>query len=261
MAASSWRWIQSRVEKEEPGRVAAGVVAPAVLFAVAHLAGADDGHVAAADAQPGFPQAVVEVVLGDGVAGLQVVETLGAGHVEEQAATDDLVPHGLDTAGLRAGGADEIGGAAVPHAAAIEDVGEGVPLGSALEGHGDGVVGVAQAAGQGLAAEALGADDGVGAGGDHLVDRVEAAGGAGLRPVRVQRHAQGDDLTLAHQMRRLHDLARGDVVEGAELVVGAPLAPVAISQAGLLQLGGHVVPPLASLPPVGPSGVLGVAAE
>src|SRR6185312_1063517 len=67
----------------------------------------------------------------------------------------------------------------------------------------------------------------------HLVDRVEAAAEqAGLRPGLVERDAEREHLAGADQARRLDDVLRRDVVQGADLVLLAPAAPVAELLAG-----------------------------
>ena len=71
------------------------------------------------------------------------------------------------------------------------------------------------------------AGDGVGAGREHLVDRIEAAAEqAGLRAVAVERDAEREHLAGADQACGLDDVLGGDVVERADLVVLAPAAPV-----------------------------------
>jgi len=71
------------------------------------------------------------------------------------------------------------------------------------------------------------ASDGIGAGREHLMDRIEsAAEQAGLRAVAVERDAEREHLAGADQARRLDDVLGGDVVERSDLVLLTPAAPV-----------------------------------
>src|ERR1700722_14969090 len=49
---------------------------------------------------------------------------------------------------------------------------------------------------------------------------------AGLRSIAIERNPEREHLAGADQRRRLDDVFGLDVVEGADLVVGAPAAPV-----------------------------------
>src|SRR3569832_1079152 len=71
------------------------------------------------------------------------------------------------------------------------------------------------------------AGNGVGAGRQHLVDRVEAAAElTGLRAGAVERNAEREHLAGADQPCGIDDVLRRDVVQGADLVVLAPAALV-----------------------------------
>jgi hypothetical protein len=100
-------------------------------------------------------------------------------------------------------------------------------LRAALQRHGHHVVGGADAA----LVEHAGIS--VRAGADHGVDRVGAAHrriaalGA-LRTGVVEIERQRDDLAFAHEPCRGEDILGTGVVEGADLVVWSPLAPVLV---------------------------------
>src|ERR1700704_6326707 len=49
-----------------------------------------------------------------------------------------------------------------------------------------------------------------------------------LRPVLVEVERKRNDFALFHQLGRRNDVLRLRVVQGADLVVGAPLAPVLV---------------------------------
>ena len=103
----------------------------------------------------------------------------------------------------------------------VEDVPERVPVGGALHAQIESIVGVANLV------PILPAGDGIGAGCEHLVDGVEASSKQpGLRTVAVERDAQREHLAGADQARGLDDVLRGDVIEGADLIILAPAAPV-----------------------------------
>ena len=122
---------------------------------------------------------------------------------------------------LRPARVDQLGVVAVVGLVLVEDVAERVPVGGALHAQHQRVVGVADLV------PVLLAGDGVGAGREHLVDRVEAAAEqAGLRAVAVERNAEREHLAGADQARGLDDVLGRDVVERADLVVLAPAAPV-----------------------------------
>ena len=112
---------------------------------------------------------------------------------------------------------------------------EPVPLRAALERHGHHVVGGADAA----LVEHAGI--GIGAGADHGVNRIGAAHGriialGALRTGMVEIERERDHLALAHQARRRDDVLGLGVVERADLVVRAPLAPVLVFLRGVAQV-------------------------
>ena len=168
-------------------------------------------------------------------------------HVEEHAAADHLVLGLLDAALRRAERRHLAAVVAVPHVVLVEHVAEAVPLRAALQRHHHHVVGGADAA----LVEHAGI--GVGAGAQHGVQRIDAAehrilGLAALRAVVVEVERERDHLALLHQLRRGDDVLRPRVVERADLVVGAPLAPVLVLLGGVAEVlsrdftGGHGVP-------------------
>lgn len=95
-----------------------------------------------------------------------------------------------------------------------------------LHRHVQRVVGIAQGLAAAGGVEAPGHR--VGAGGQHGVDRVPApAEQAVLRAGAVERDAHGEHRAAADQPGGGGHVGRLDVVEGADLVGGAPAAPVA----------------------------------
>ena len=127
----------------------------------------------------------------------------------------------LDAEHVEAARVDQLGVVAVVGLVLVEDVAERVPVRGALHAQHQRVVGVADLV------PVLLAGDGVGAGGEHLVDRVEAAAEqAGLRAGAVERNAEREHLAGADQVRGLDDVFRRDVIERADLIVLAPAAPV-----------------------------------
>src|SRR5262249_1830710 len=69
--------------------------------------------------------------------------------------------------------------------------------------------------------------NGVGAGGEHLMDRIEApAKQTGLRPVGVERNAEREHLAALDQAGRAHNVLGPHVIERADLIVLAPAPPV-----------------------------------
>jgi hypothetical protein len=79
------------------------------------------------------------------------------------------------------------------------------------------------------------AGHGISARRQHLVQRVPAsAEKAALRPVLVEIETEPKDLALPNQLGGVDDVLGRDVVQDAQLVVGAPLAPV-LEILGLLQ--------------------------
>ena len=141
--------------------------------------------------------------------------------VEQHAAADHLVARVLDAEHAEAARVDQLGVVAVIGLVLVEDVAERVPMRRALHAEIQRVVGVADLV------PVLLAGDGVGAGREHLVDRVEAAAEqAGLRAVAVERNAEREHLAGADQARRLDDVLGRDVVERPDLVFLAPAAPI-----------------------------------
>ena len=133
-------------------------------------------------------------------------------------------------------GVDQLGVVAVVGLVLVEDVAERIPVGGALHAQIERVVGVADLV------PVLLAGDGVGAGREHLVDRIEAAAEqAGLRAVAVERDAEREHLAGADQARGLDDVLGRDVIERADLVVLAPAAPVLELLGGFLdRLSAHL---------------------
>ena len=127
----------------------------------------------------------------------------------------------LDAEHGQAARVDQLGVVAIIGLVLVEHMAERIPMRGALHAQHDGVVGVADLV------PVLLAGDGVGAGGEHLVDRVEAAAEqAVLRALAVERYAERERLTGADQAGGLDDILGLDVVERAALVVLAPAAPV-----------------------------------
>ena len=142
------------------------------------------------------------------------------GDVEQNTAPDHLVTHLVDGVLLGAAGGDQGGVVAVPHFVVIENMAQRVPLGAALQGQGHHIVGVADAA------FVLGAGDGVGAGGEHGVDGIEAvAPKPGLRALIVEIEAEGEGNAALDQFRRLDHIPGLDIIDRAVFVVGPPLSP------------------------------------
>ena len=176
---------------------------------------------------PSRLRGLLEIGGGDGVAVFQLFLAERARHVEEDAAADHLVLGLLDAALLRAGGGHLAAVVAVPHVVLVEDVAEPVPLGAGLQRHHHDVVGRADAA----LVEHAGI--GVGTGAQHQVQRIDAShrrvvGLAALRTELVEVERERDHLALLHELRRRDDVLGARVVERADLVVRAPLAPVLV---------------------------------
>src|SRR5262245_18583183 len=206
----------------DAGGVATGIAAPLLLLEAAlHLAGADDDEVATADLDLLLLRAGVELVVGNAFAVLEPVDAAEAGDVEQHAAPYHLVLGMLDAQHAQSLGVDELGVVAVIGLVLIEDMPERVPVGGALHTEIERIVGVADLV------PVLPTGDGVGAGGEHLVDRIEAAAEqTGLRAVAVERDAECEHLASADQAGGLDDVLGAHVVERADLVVLAPAAPV-----------------------------------
>ena len=116
---------------------------------------------------------------------------------------------------------DQLGVVTVVGLVLVEDVPERVPVRGALHAQGQGVVGIADLV------PVLLAGDGVGAGGQHLMDRIEAsAEQAGLGAGAIERNAKRKHLAGSDQARRLHDVLGCNMVEGADLIFLAPASPV-----------------------------------
>src|SRR5215831_12993714 len=206
----------------DAGRVAAGVAAPFFLAEAAlHLAGANDDEVAAADLDLLLLGASVELVVGNAFAVLEPVDAAETRDVEQHAAPHHLVLGMLDTQHVKPLGVDELGVIAVVGLVLVEDVPERIPVSGPLHAQVQRVIGVADLV------PILPTGDGVGAGRQHLVDRVEASSEqARLRAVAVERDAERKYLAGADQTSGLDDILRPDVVEGAGLVVLAPAPPI-----------------------------------
>src|SRR5215471_15554611 len=206
----------------DAGRVAAGVAAPFFLLETAlHLAGANDDKVAATDLDLLLLGALVELVVGNGFAVLEPVDAAQTCDVEQHAAPHHLVLGMLDAQHVQPFGVDELGIIAVVGLVFVEDVSERIPVRGPLHAQVQRVVGVADLV------PVLPAGDGVGAGRQHLVDRIEASSEqARLRAVAVERDAERKHLAGADQTGGLDDILRPDLVERADLVVLAPAAPI-----------------------------------
>jgi hypothetical protein len=186
------------------------------------LSGTQDDEVAAPDLDVLLLGALVELVVGDGVAILQPIDAAKPRHVEQDAAADHLAPGMLDAELAEAVAIDLTRVEAVVHLVFVEDAAERVPVGRGLHRHVDGIVGVAQ-----LQHLVVAPGDRIGAGRQHGVDRIPAAAEqAGLRAATIERDAEREDLAGADQSRRADDFLRRDMVERADLIVLAPAAPI-----------------------------------
>jgi len=127
----------------------------------------------------------------------------------------------FDAQHVEAAGVDQLRVVAVIGLVLIEDVTERVPVGCALHAQVQGVVGITDLV------PVLPAGDGVGPGGEHLMDRVEAAAEqAGLWAIAVERNAEREHLAGMDQLAGRDDVFRRHVIERADLVFLAPAAPV-----------------------------------
>ena len=154
----------------DAGRVAAGITAPFLLGdAALHLPGADDDEIAAADGDVLVLGAFVELVVGNALAVGHPLHAAKARDVEQHAAADHFVFRVLDAEHVEALGIDQLGVVAVIGLVLVEHVAERIPMGGALHAQHQRVVGVADLV------PVLPPGDGVGAGRQHLVDRIEAA--------------------------------------------------------------------------------------
>ena len=152
-------------------RVAAGIAAPLLLGEAAlHLPGADDDEIAAADRRRSAPWRICRVRRWKcSRRPRSHFDAAEAGDVEQHAAADHLVLGMLDAEHVEALGIDQLGVVAVIGLVLVEDVAERVPMGGALHAQHQRVVGVADLV------PVLPPGDRVGAGRQHLVDRIEAA--------------------------------------------------------------------------------------
>ena len=202
-------------------RVATGITLPlAERQAVLHLAGAHDHEVAAFDLHALFFGAGVEIGIADAVAVFQIVTAQVARDVQQNAAAHHAVARVLNAILVGAVGIHQRGVVAVPHLVAVEHMAQCIPLRIALQRHRDHVVGIAN-----LDA-VLAAGHGVGAGGQHGVDGIEAATPALLRAGGAEVQRQREDLAPLDQAGGARHVIGRHVVERADLVVRAPLAPV-----------------------------------
>src|SRR5215471_9201012 len=206
----------------DAGRVATRVAAPFLLLETTlQLSSADDDKIAAADLDVLLLGATVELVVGNAFAVLEPVHAAEAGDVEQHAASYHLALGMLDAQHAEPLGIDELGVITVVGLVLVEDVSERIPVSRPLHAQVQRVVGVTDLV------PVLPAGDGVRAGRQHLVDRIEAsAEQAGLRAVAVERDAEREYLAGADQPGGLDDILRRDVVERADLIVLAPAAPV-----------------------------------
>jgi hypothetical protein len=135
----------------------------------------------------------------------------------------------LDAEPPRPAGVDELG--------VEKNVTERVPLGGGLAGHVDGVVSVLEVRRRLI----LVARDGVGAGGQHRVDRTPSSAEEPGLDRLLERQPKGEDPALADQPSCGDDVLRSNVIEGPDLVVLAPAAPVRQVLAGIVN-GGTINP-------------------
>src|SRR5690349_19094769 len=116
---------------------------------------------------------------------------------------------------------DQLGVVSVVSLVLVEYMPQRIPMRCALDTKGEGVVGIADLV------PVLLAGNGVCAGRQHLVDRIEAPPEqTGLRSRAIKRNSQRKDLAGPDQARRIDDVFRGHVVERADLIFLAPAAPV-----------------------------------
>src|SRR5439155_2622034 len=110
------------VHRDARERIEVEVAPVAPVEVPTHVAGANQQEIAPPDVDTGSGRGGLEVGDGDRVAGLERAHDLVAGHVQQHAAADELVPGLVDAVLCRAGAGDEVGGVAVPHLAVVEDV-------------------------------------------------------------------------------------------------------------------------------------------
>jgi hypothetical protein len=204
-------------------RVAPRVAAPLLLGKAAlHLPGADDDEIPAPDLDLLRLRASVELLVADAFPVLEPLDAAQARDVEQHAASHHSAFGMLDAQHAQSIGIDELGLIAVIGLFLVEDVAERVPVRRPLHAQIKRVVGVADLV------PVLPAGNGIGAGGEHLVDGIEPpAEQAGLRTVAVERDAEREHPAGADEARGLDDILRRDVIECADLIVLAPAAPVA----------------------------------
>ena len=166
---------------------------------------------------PANSTARVEVVDGDRVVVVEVVDALDPGNVEQH-------PSGghrsevLDAEIARTRLGDHVSGDAVVELAAVAHVGERIPVGGGLGAHAHPLV---------AGGEAVGVAGVLDVHGDHLERRVVAPrNAAGLGPIGIERDGQREGAPLANRRRAPLDGGRVDQVERAPSVVAPPPASV-----------------------------------
>ncbi len=161
------------------------------------------------------------LVVGNALAVLQPIDTAVARDIQQRAAPDHLALGMLDAKHGEPPRVDQLGVETVIGLVLVEDVPERVPMRRALHAKIQRVVGVANLV------PVLPAGDGVGAGGEHLMDRIEAAAEeARLRAAGVERNAEREYPARSNELCCLDDFRRANVVERADLIALAPAAPV-----------------------------------
>jgi hypothetical protein len=149
--------------------------------------------------------------------------TLEARDIQQDAARDEFVCDSLNAIASCATGGDFARIIAIPHLAMIKDVRETIPVGSTLQRRGHQVIGTTDPIGKGSApsgpiASIL----------QHHMHWIKAVHVASLQPVVIQWYGKRKDLALFHEAVGLSDFLCGDVVQSTELILGSPLAPVAV---------------------------------
>ena len=171
----------------------------------------------------------------DRLAWLEPLAALGAGQIEQDAAADHRAARATDVVASRSLAGHVGRWKAVVHPALEKNMCEGVPLRTGLQRHDDQVVGgaqvpVAPVLRHPIVAEIRVVVVDVAAVADHQVDGIKTSPVAAtdLRAARVVRDRERVDLALDRQCAGAGDVRRRQVVEGAELVVRAPAAPVGV---------------------------------
>ncbi len=178
-----------------------------------HLPGAHEQDVPRLDGQARLGDRGVEVVAGDGVAVVEVVDAVDAGDVGHDPSRHDR-PEGLDAEARRPRLVDGRGVDAVVEAPLVADVAERVPVGRGLDPHRHGVVVGAEVGG---VARVGGVDR------QHRAPGVVAAGDrAGLRTVLVERDGERERAPRPGGGHAAEHGGGVDEVERAPLVVGPP---------------------------------------